>query len=158
MEGLKRENENNKQLYKSLLKDYEDALYQLAEARLHIDRLRFGAEVDINKHFIITHSRMDSPSSSGDEHEENGGPALIMQIQDLQSRLSGLHDSTACSGSYSLDGVKSELLDIHQMHQRLSNELAPLLIKDDEKAKLIKKEVSDNIHRNYPSCKYNLYL
>ena len=74
-------------------------------------------------------------------------PALIMQIQDLQSRLSGLHDSTACSGSYSLDGVKSELLDIHQMHQRLSNELAPLLIKDDEKAKLIKKEVSDDIHR-----------
>lgn len=148
------QNENSKQLYKSLLKDYEDALYQLAEARLHIDRLRFGAQVDIKKHYRLTHSNVDEAAAihskvTADVIDANGqdellseghfqfqttdtaatrrsrssaAAAAVKQINDLQRRVVALHEKTQFS-EISLDEVKSELLDIHQMHQRLSTSM-----------------------------------
>lgn len=152
MEKLQRENENNKQLYKSLLKDYEDALYQLAEARLHIDRLRFGAEVDINKHYIITHSKQDQGdpnakglSSTRKEREMEACSGLINSIGDVQSRLNQLHEATARSEespAAPVDAMNSELLDILKLHERLSNELAPFLKeKESENSDYVKNEV-----------------
>ncbi|XP_003385954.1 PREDICTED: uncharacterized protein LOC100637037 [Amphimedon queenslandica] len=151
MEKLQRENENNKQLYKSLLKDYEDALYQLAEARLHIDRLRFGADVDINKHYIITHSKQEQGDPNAEElsftrkeREMEACSGLINSIGDVQSRLNQLHEATARSEeSPPLDAMNSELLDVLRLHERLSNELAPFLKeKESGNTDYVKNELS----------------
>ena len=151
MERLQRENENNKQLYKSLLKDYEDALYQLAEARLHIDRLRFGADVNINKHYIITHSKEEHGDqnfkelpSTRKEREMEACSGLINSIGDAQSRLNQLHEATARSSAEFAprDVMNSELLEILRLHERLSNELAPFLKgKESENTGYVKSEV-----------------
>ena len=60
VEQLKLESQATKQLYTSLLHEYEDTRHQLAEARLHIDRLRLGANVDIRKHYILNHSTVEN--------------------------------------------------------------------------------------------------
>ena len=57
------EADRQRQLYSTLLREYEVTRQQLAEARLHIDRLRFGAHVDVYKHYIITHSLVPRNSS-----------------------------------------------------------------------------------------------
>ena len=49
--------QKHRRLYATLLREYEDTRLQLAEARLHIDRLRFGRNVDIQNHFVIRHGR-----------------------------------------------------------------------------------------------------
>lgn len=36
--------------------EYDVLLKRLAEAELHIDRMRFGPSVDINKNFLVRHS------------------------------------------------------------------------------------------------------
>ena len=60
MEQLKLESQDTKQLYASLLREYEDTRHQLAEARLHIDRLRLGANIDIHRHYILNHSTVEN--------------------------------------------------------------------------------------------------
>ena len=57
------EAERQRQLYSTLLREYEITRQQLAEARLHIDRLRFGAHVDVYKHYIITHTLIPKDAS-----------------------------------------------------------------------------------------------
>ena len=57
------EAERQRQLYSTLLREYEITRQQLAEARLHIDRLRFGAHVDVYKHYIITHTLVPKETS-----------------------------------------------------------------------------------------------
>ncbi len=49
--------QKHRRLYATLLREYEDTRLQLAEARLHIDRLRFGRNVDIHNHYVIRHGR-----------------------------------------------------------------------------------------------------
>lgn len=155
MDEIRSESDNNKQLYRSLLKDYENALYQLAEARLHIDRLRFGgAHVNIHKHFVLTHSIAPSSqrcvSNDGSMDENDGSftlenyrenitadqfalrrAAAVKQIAELQHRLHALHERTAYS-EISLDEVQSELMDIHQMHQKLATDLAVMMDAADD--------------------------
>ena len=60
VEQIKLENQTTKQLYASLLHEYEETRHQLAEARLHIDRLRLGANVDIHKHYILNHNTVEN--------------------------------------------------------------------------------------------------
>ena len=58
--------QKHKRLYSTLLREYEDTRLQLAEARLHIDKLRFGRNVDIQRHYIIRHySEGDYGNSTG---------------------------------------------------------------------------------------------
>lgn len=58
-----KQTDRQRRLYSTLLREYEIIRQQLAEARLHIDRLRFGAHVDVYKHYIITHSLVPRDSS-----------------------------------------------------------------------------------------------
>ena len=51
-ENLRLECASKEQLYATLLKEYQETREQLAEARLHIDRLRFGT------HFTVNHVLM----------------------------------------------------------------------------------------------------
>ena len=43
------------ELNSKLQDEYDELLKRLAEAELHIDRMRLGANVDLNKYFIIRH-------------------------------------------------------------------------------------------------------
>ena len=45
------------ELNSKLQDEYDELLKRLAEAELHIDRMRLGANVDFNKYFIIRHHR-----------------------------------------------------------------------------------------------------
>ena len=45
------------ELNSKLQDEYDELLKRLAEAELHIDRMRLGPNVDFNKYFIIRHHR-----------------------------------------------------------------------------------------------------
>jgi hypothetical protein len=137
-DDLRAENEHNKQLYKSLLKEYEDALYQLSELRLYIDKLRFGANIDLHKYFTIRYhnhhgdakpSPVNATQCTVTDHHGDGSSAAKAkdkasseQLRNLSQRLSKLHEKT-CQSAINLDDVAHELEEIYHLHQTLANNI-----------------------------------
>lgn len=89
------------QLYTTLLREYEDTRLQLAEARLHIDRMRFGRNVDLHRQYVIRHLHNQDHNDGGDisvSYNSNGGSfvhsaatisALSMSTPALPSTIVG---------------------------------------------------------------------
>lgn len=93
------------QLYSTLLREYEDTRLQLAEARLHIDRMRFGRNVDLHRQYVIRHlhNKADGgngPSTANDFNSNAGSfvhaaatiSALSMSTPALPAAGGGRHN------------------------------------------------------------------
>ena len=68
------------ELNSKLQDEYDELLKRLAEAELHIDRMRLGANVDLNKYFIIRHHR-EQHSSLRQRLEAQFDPARRKPLQ-----------------------------------------------------------------------------
>ena len=108
-----RSSRKHKQLYVTLLREYEDTRLQLAEARLHIDRLRFGANVNINRHYVINHTRGPGDSSGlGDYSSHNmlTGYPLTPSASPMSPPIdSGVEKQDGATQSYSVASLVNDM-------------------------------------------------
>ena len=89
-----------KWLYATLLQEYQDARLQLAEARTHIDRMRFGRNVDLHKRYVIRHlgsagnakgeeyqtvPQIGSQSLSSEQQQDHGGSSSVSSLNNAST-------------------------------------------------------------------------
>lgn len=69
LEGKLHEQSKSRQiqdeLNSKLQTEYDQLLKRLAEAENHIDRLRLGANLELNRHFVVTHEHRYGDTTSG---------------------------------------------------------------------------------------------
>lgn len=127
------ESEKSRNLYKTLLQEHESVRYQLAEARLYIDRLRIG----IDSPFLV---RDGAPTRTRNaitgEHEgtevaaaaRNAGltlpvaPLALDQVSHLRRQAAILEDSLA-QGDLPFHSVWAGLVQLQQLHNQLASEI-----------------------------------
>ena len=85
------------ELNSKLQDEYDLLLKKLAQAELHIDQLRLGANVDINKRFILNH-QVVRPRRSGQQQSGAASDAGNSSSNPSSTAGAWAHAGTSASG------------------------------------------------------------
>lgn len=130
--------EHAREPYATLLKEYQETRKQLAEARLHIDRLRFGSNFTVNHYLelLYTQSQRNQNSLSHGYPSRVNSCCSLPRPAQCTSTVEGVHPvadglaaATASSTQFSLlngtllNGMEDKPSQLHRQPQEREHSL-----------------------------------